>query len=368
MLDHADRMRPTSLKVTSMFSNLAPLPPSLRALLETRSPVHIVLGLWSTFAAQPWLMLRWLSTLTVCMFIVYSIGYHYYMAVREPPGSVLEGMSDALGERRNGPGSEVWWARYRGRAARESILAMRQQQSKIRGERFGAIRLLFGNNTMVSDGEVQRTTEGDDLWVQVRMCQKCPRVPLWKALACLPPELRAIERRIRSKRSSSASSSTKEGNGGESPALNGAFHSPVSLGSSSSASSGSNGYVAASSNGQGEYVVEEPEFLDEAARGESSEDVRNWLGAEADKLVPPPKPERTHHCSICDTCVLKFDHHCPWLNQCVGMGNERYFVLFMVWLSVGCTVVVCSGWSTVRKAVSFAPVRTQEHTDARSED
>jgi palmitoyltransferase len=39
-----------------------------------------------------------------------------------------------------------------------------------------------------------------------------------------------------------------------------------------------------------------------------------------------PKPERTHHCSVCNRCVLKLDHHCPWLNNCVGESriNDYY--------------------------------------------
>ncbi|KNZ75818.1 putative palmitoyltransferase ZDHHC16 [Termitomyces sp. J132] len=45
------------------------------------------------------------------------------------------------------------------------------------------------------------------------------------------------------------------------------------------------------------------------------------------------KPERTHHCRICKRCILKYDHHCPVrINQCVGLYNERHFVLFLSYL------------------------------------
>ncbi|WVQ96343.1 hypothetical protein IAU59_003447 [Kwoniella sp. CBS 9459] len=57
-----------------------------------------------------------------------------------------------------------------------------------------------------------------------------------------------------------------------------------------------------------------------------------------------PKPERTHHCSVCKRCVLQMDHHCPWINACVGLHNQRHFVLFMAWLSVGCTTVCTTGY------------------------
>jgi palmitoyltransferase ZDHHC2/15/20 len=41
------------------------------------------------------------------------------------------------------------------------------------------------------------------------------------------------------------------------------------------------------------------------------------------------KPERCHHCSVCNRCVLNMDHHCPWINNCVGFFNRKKFLLLL---------------------------------------
>ncbi|XP_061347060.1 probable protein S-acyltransferase 15 isoform X1 [Gastrolobium bilobum] len=53
------------------------------------------------------------------------------------------------------------------------------------------------------------------------------------------------------------------------------------------------------------------------------------------------KPPRTHHCRVCRRCILKMDHHCLWINNCVGYWNYKAFFAFTLYASVA------SAYSTV---------------------
>lgn len=58
------------------------------------------------------------------------------------------------------------------------------------------------------------------------------------------------------------------------------------------------------------------------------------------------KPLRAHHCKVSDRCVERLDHHCPWVANCVGVNNQKMFVLLLGCLEVECLFVMleCVGY------------------------
>lgn len=46
-------------------------------------------------------------------------------------------------------------------------------------------------------------------------------------------------------------------------------------------------------------------------------------------------PARSFHCHVCDTCILKRDHHCIFGGTCIGYKNYRYYIMMVVFLWIG---------------------------------
>jgi len=38
---------------------------------------------------------------------------------------------------------------------------------------------------------------------------------------------------------------------------------------------------------------------------------------------------RSRHCGVCHQCVERFDHHCPWINNCIGVNNHNFFLCYI---------------------------------------
>ncbi|XP_048350460.1 palmitoyltransferase ZDHHC23 [Sphaerodactylus townsendi] len=84
------------------------------------------------------------------------------------------------------------------------------------------------------------------------------------------------------------------------------------------------------------------------------------------------RPARAGHCRICGRCVKRLDHHCVWINSCVGEQNHLAFILvlflFLLTSVYGISLTldtICRGKATI-KALFYCPGVYADYSSALS--
>ncbi|XP_076459064.1 palmitoyltransferase ZDHHC6-like [Babylonia areolata] len=97
-------------------------------------------------------------------------------------------------------------------------------------------------------------------------------------------------------------------------------------------------------------VFKGPGFVPFGWKPENAEHIKSMQFCDCCQGYKAP---RSHHCRKCERCVMKMDHHCPWINTCCGHLNQANFCLFLFFAVCGCILALCVLLPSIYKSVYF---------------